>query len=212
VEPEKEVTMTSASIVWVVLIVWPVIAVVLAWVLARRGHDPWTWLVMGLLFGPLAILLAGYSARHEDEAVEVLAGPADHEDDRLDVLVGFDGSAESQAALRLAERLLGDRIDRLTLARVIPFDPGRFDDRDAQALLLKEARMLTDRPVGLEVIHGQPATALQSVARRDGYHLVVVGTAHQPSHLGSAARELAGSSSVPVLVAPAEHQPARSTR
>ncbi len=51
---------------------WLVIGLVLSLVMGRRGHDGFSWLVMGSLLGPLAIVLALNSSRHEQLGPTVL--------------------------------------------------------------------------------------------------------------------------------------------
>ena len=185
--------------------VWLLIGLSLAAVLGRRGHDPFGWLILGTLMGPVAILLALDSVEHdEQDVVNVVAPATRHPDGQVDVLVGFDGSAGSKAAVSVADCLFGDRVDRLTLVNVVPFDTGQIDDREARSKLLGAARATQRGGLGLEVAHGRPAVAMQQLAQRDHYDLVVVGTsADDRVHaLGDAAVDLARDSSVPVLLVP----------
>ena len=128
------------------------------------------------------------------------------------MLVGVDGSAGSKAAVSVAERLFGDRVDRLTLVNVVPFDTGHIDDREARSKLLEAARATQGGGIGLEVAHGRPAAAMQQLAQRDHYDVLVIGTStdDRVHALGDAAVDLARDSAVPVLLVPA--QPDRRER
>ena len=195
--------MSGDTLLLAVLLVWLLTGLVLAFVLGRRGHDPFAWLILGMLLGPLAIFLALYSVEHDErDVVEVVAPPLGHPQGQIDVLVGFDGSAGSRAAMSLADHLFGDRVDRLTLVNVVPFDTGHIDDREARSKLLDEVQV--PRGVGLEVVHGRPATAMQQLALRDRYDILVIGTsADDRVHaLGDVAVDLARDSAVPVLLVP----------
>lgn len=195
--------MTADAILLAVVIAWPVIGVCLWLVLGRRGHDGLGWLLLGAIFGPFAVLLAVESVEHEERLVaEVLAPPARHAQGALDVLVGFDGSSGARAAAAQAQQLFAGHIDRLTLAHVLPYDSALLDEHEARRLL-EDARR-TAPEVGLEVVHGRPATALHDLARRDGYDLIVVGTSRgdRVHLLGDAPVDLARRSSVPVLLVP----------
>ena len=166
--------MSDSVLLTVLLGVWLLTGLVLAVVLGRRGHDPFGWLVLGTLMGPVAIFLALDAVEHdEQDVVEVVAPPSGHSHGQVDVLVGFDGSAGSKAAVSVAERLFGDRVDRLTLVNVVPFDTGHIDDREARSKLLEAARATQGGGIGLEVAHGRPAAAMQQLAQRDHYDLLV---------------------------------------
>ena len=197
--------MSDSVLLAVVLGVWLLTGLVLAVVLGRRGKDPLGWLVLGALMGPVAIFLALDAVEHdEQDVVDVVAPPRGHSHGQVDVLVGFDGSAGSKAAVSEAERLFGDRVDRLTLVKVVPFDIGQIDDREARSKLLEAARASEGGGIGLEVAHGRPATAMQHLAESDHYDVLVIGTStdDRVHALGDAAVDLARESSVPVLLVP----------
>ncbi|HEX2064145.1 MAG TPA: universal stress protein [Acidimicrobiales bacterium] len=193
-----------SEIVIVVVPAWLVIGLALSAVLGRRGHDGFTWFLLGAVLGPLAIALAVDSWRHaEHPAPRTLAvSTGADEGTDVDVLVGFDGSGESLAALATAVDLLGPRLGRLTLATVIPYDGGRERDREAVAALERQAERVAGRAPGTEVLRGHPAQALTTRAIEGGYELLAVGTRGSGrAHLfGSAASELARTSKVPVLL------------
>ena len=64
----------SSNALFAVMAAWLAIGLVLALVLGRRGHDPFSWFVLGTLLGPLAIAFAFYAWRHEElRESEILA-------------------------------------------------------------------------------------------------------------------------------------------
>ena len=118
------------------------------------------------------------------------------------MLVGFDGSPGSRAATEAVVRLLGDRLGRLTLVTVIPFDGGVLVEQQARAALDREADRLGELAPGLEVVRGEPASALTAAAAAGGFDMIAAGTtgAGRAHLFGSAARHLAGRTGVPVLL------------
>jgi nucleotide-binding universal stress UspA family protein len=183
---------------------WFGIGVVLAAVLGRRGFDGFSWFVIGMVLGPMAVPIAWNCIRRDETLnTQVLAVPARAtRTGGVDVLVGFDGSAESTAALATATHLFGDRLGRLALATVVPFDEARDVETSATAALEAEAAELPELAPTLEIVRGHPATALAAAALEGGYDVLVVGTtgAGRAHLFGSAARELAHHSPVPVLL------------
>lgn len=186
--------------------VWLAIGLVLSIVMGRRGHNGFGWLVLGTVLGPLGIVLAIDAGRHEENLkAKALSGSAAPGGGigPVDVLVGYDGSAESSAAMDAVVGLLGERLGRLTVATVVPFGDIRQQERVAS----DELRQLRQRPTGpaptLEVLHGHPSAALSQYAIVGGYELIAVGTRGAgitKAFLGSAASELARDSKVPVLL------------
>jgi nucleotide-binding universal stress UspA family protein len=196
------------TVVLTILVTWLAIGVVLSVLLGRRGHSAFAWFVIGLMLGPLAIPIAVVAWRRgEDLDVEIVrpaSSPAgeDGGGDRVDVLVGFDGSAESRAALHAAIDLFGARLGRLTLATAIPYDGGIDDERHARQALAVEADRLSWLDPGIEVVHGRPGAALVAAAASGGYDLLSIGTtgAGRAHLFGSAARDVSHESKVPVLL------------
>jgi nucleotide-binding universal stress UspA family protein len=192
---------------------WLAIGLLLSVVMGRRGHDSFGWLVTGTLLGPLAVVLA-MDARRRAEMLQpatLRRRPAVPNSGPLDVLVGFDGSPESHAALDTVPKLLGDRLGRLTVATVVPYGELREQER----LATKALQGLAGRAVGvernLELLHGQPASALIKFAADGGYELIAIGTRGAgitKAIMGSAATQLAEGSTVPVLLVTAGEGPA----
>jgi nucleotide-binding universal stress UspA family protein len=195
------------------------IGLVLAIVMGRLGHSPFAWGLLGLVLGPIALLLALAAARGQQPWSRLVAagvpgsGP-------VDVLVGIDGSPESAAATTAALDLLGERVGRLTLVAVAELDDsvaGREQQERLQGELERQAEAVRvwlrehrqhDQgapPVVPELVlrSGQPAAVLDRIAAEDGYGLLVVGARGAGLSsvlLGSVATRLAARASVPVLV------------
>ncbi len=196
--------MSGTSILVLALTGWFAIGIVLVVVLGRHGHDRSTWFLLGAMLGPLAIALAVDAWRH-GEAMEpetIVATPLEHDETRVDVLVGFDQSPESRAAMASVLELFGDRLGRLLVVTVIPFDGGLGDERDARTALQREGERLAWLAPGLQLIRGEPATALVAAATEGGFDVIAVGTTGTGhAHLfGSTAGHLAHHSKVPVLL------------
>jgi nucleotide-binding universal stress UspA family protein len=203
--------MGSALFVWTVVALWAATGVTASIVMGRRGHHWYTWLLLGVVFGPLVVPIAinaARTARHDPlsrahRLSEGAMGPG-----AVDVLVGIDGSVESAAALRAALRLFADRIGRLTLAAVVDYDTATSGrpwgtERDATEELVRSAGSVTDREPGTVLLAGHPATALLKYATEEGYEVLFVGRrGHGASKalLGSTAMRLAQDGGVPVVV------------
>jgi nucleotide-binding universal stress UspA family protein len=182
---------------------WATIGAVLSILMGRRGHDAYAWLLLGMFLGPIALILAAYveGSPHRQEP-DILALPA-RGSGPVDVLVGFDGSAESRAAADCAVDLLGERIGRLTIARVVPFYGGSESQQLAQDTLAEEGARLRPREVGLEIVEGNPPAALSDLAAAAGYEVIAIGTRGaglSSELLGSTAVALARHSKLPVLL------------
>ena len=194
----------SPIVIMLVAAGWIGIGVTLAWLLGRRGHDGFSWFILGVILGPLAVALAVDSWRHDERTPSrtVVTPGTVQPDGGVDVLVGFDGSPDSRAAIGSAVELFGDRLGRLTLTTVISYDGGRDAERAALAGLDAEAERLAWLAPGLEIVRGHPSQALTAATTEGGYDVLVIGTkgAGRAHLFGSAASELARSSKVPVLL------------
>lgn len=185
--------------------VWVFIGVVLSLVMGRRGYYRFSWLVLGALLGPLAIVLALDSWRHHEQLAPtvLVEAPAARSSGTVDVLVGHDGSPEAAAVVEAAVELLGPRLGRLTLATVVPFDVGARSESLAAAALRRVADMPQTPSAELEILHGRPAEALQRRAIEGHYDLLTIGIRGDgvaKAMLGRTATELARGSKVPVLM------------
>ncbi|MDQ2826576.1 MAG: universal stress protein [Actinomycetota bacterium] len=187
---------------------WLAIGVLLGVAMGHPGHSGLSWLVLGTLLGPLAVVLALDSRRHDGALNPVLLTQAmiDHRAGCVDVLAGYDGSPESLAAIGAAADLLDPRLGRLTVTTVVPFDGGAEEEPRATAAL-RGLVGRAGRAGGLvpecTVLHGRPAEALRDWATHERYEMIAVGTrgaGFSKRILGSATSELARGSKVPVLL------------
>jgi nucleotide-binding universal stress UspA family protein len=196
------------------------IGFVLAIVMGRLGHSPFAWGLLGLLLGPIALLLALVEVRSERPWWSRLVASGDPGSGPVDVLVGIDGSPESAAATTAALELLGGRVGRLTLVAVTEVDDsvaGREerarlrDELERQAEAVRVWLQERDVPAQakqtvtpeLQLMSGPPARTLDTIAAEDGYGLLVVGARGAGMSsvlLGSVATRLSARASVPVLV------------
>jgi nucleotide-binding universal stress UspA family protein len=201
--------MDATLMLVLIAVAWVLIGAVVALVMGRRGFHAWSWLVAGVVLGPLSVPLAVSATRRTPPTLfravsEGMAGPGE-----VDVLVGVDGSDESRVALTSALDLLGTRIGRLTLAAVVDRDtaetPGLWEDEARAAACLEEmsGAVTTPRP-GTVLLEGSAAQALMGYASSEGYEMVAVGHRGRGASiavLGSVATRLAKDPSVPVLIA-----------
>jgi len=191
-----------STLVIVAAVAWLSIGLTLSLVMGRRGHDAFSWLILGTLFGPLGAIFAVEARDQERVRPEMVAHRESSGPGPIDVLVGLDGSPESRAALQAAVALLGPRLGRLTLATVVPYDSGVDRQETARATLEQQAA-LADGGARLELLHGRPAPALLERALTDGYDLLVLGTRGTgltKALLGSTAVDVAEGAKIPVLL------------
>jgi nucleotide-binding universal stress UspA family protein len=203
----------SALLLW--LVGWLATGVVVSLVMGRRGHDPFGWLLVGAILGPLALPVAISTARRPNVVRPPWRTAGRHGSGRVDVLVGIDGSPHAAAALDAAVDLLGPRLGRLTLVAVSTLDAtaarreeeARLGDelrRQAGRIQARLGAAGVDAAAELVLLRGQPAHTLTDYAAGHGYALLVVGTRGAGlTHrlLGSVAESLAAGTRVPVLLA-----------
>jgi hypothetical protein len=108
-----------------IAIAWGVIGLITSYVMGRRGHNPFGWLFLGAVFGPLVVPLAIGAARRARMTSQAVGVVGSRGEGPVDVLVGIDGSPQSAAALGAMCALLGPRLGRLTLAAVVSFEVPR---------------------------------------------------------------------------------------
>jgi nucleotide-binding universal stress UspA family protein len=193
------------------------IAFVLAVVMGRLGHSAFAWGLLGLVLGPIALVVALVTVRDTRPWSRLVAsgvpgsGP-------VDVLVGVDGSPQSAAATTAVLDLLGERVGRLALVAVTEIDAsvaGRQEqarlrgelERQAEAVQAWLQHLPTQaRPTAspeLVLRSGQPAQMLDRIAAEGGYGLLAVGARGAGLSrvvLGSVATKLAAGARVPVLI------------
>jgi nucleotide-binding universal stress UspA family protein len=215
--------MSFTVFLFLLMAIFAFIGVVLAVVMGRLGHSTFGWGLLGMVLGPIALLLALMAVKNERPWSRLVAGGAPGSGP-IDVLVGIDGSPESTAAATAALDLLGHRVGRLTLMAVATIDTSVAGRRE-QARLHHELRWQAERvqvwlqahlppqiqadeaseavSPKLVLRSGQPAAELERIAVEDGYGLLVVGArgaGFSRALLGSVATTLAAGARVPVLV------------
>lgn len=184
--------------------VWLALGAVAVVVMRSRGHDAFSWTVLFLFLGPLALPLAITADRHRP-----LPPAALNHAGVLDVLVADNGSADTEAALQLALGLFEGRMTSLTVAAVLDLEApttvrGHAAEREAQErldVLAQRATEATTAPVDTVILYGEPGHAFQEFAADHGYELIVTGHAARRSSQNVATRVTRGGS-VPVLVGP----------
>ena len=128
---------SSTAFLALLMVTFACIGLVLAVVMGRLGHSPFAWGLLGLLLGPIALLLALVEVRNERPWWTRLVASGDPGSGPVDVLVGIDGSPESAAATTAALELLGGRVGRLTLVAVTEVDDSTAG-REQRARLREE--------------------------------------------------------------------------
>jgi nucleotide-binding universal stress UspA family protein len=191
----------------IIALVWGLLGVSMAVVMGRRGHQPFMWLVLGIVFGPLVLPLAASAIRRDEPGLFERLSLGRVGTGSVDVLVGIDGSAQAEQALRKGVSLFGRRIGHLTLAAVLDYDVASGsvlaeDPQKAQRDLVRTAKATSPQPETV-VLSGRPAEALRKYAVEEAYDVIVVGRrGHGVNRvvLGSVASELARGDEVPVLI------------
>lgn len=198
---------SSEELFVIVALAWALLGVSMALAMGRRGHQPFMWLVLGIVFGPLVLPLGMMTLRHDEPGMVERLSQGRPGTGSVDVLVGIDGSAHAEKALRRVIELLGSRLGRLTLAAVLDYDVAAGsrlaeDHEQARGDLVHAANATSLRPETV-LLSGRPGEALRKYALEQGYEVIVVGRrGHGASRvlLGSVASELARGGEVPALI------------
>jgi nucleotide-binding universal stress UspA family protein len=199
----------STVAVWV-FVAWVALGLVVGWVMGRRGFEPYTWTLLGVVLGPIAVVIAvAWLVRPPSWEPQLLrAGDVDRRAGTIDVLVAWDGSPEARAALRAVESLVADRVGRLTFTRVVAIDapPDVVHAAEAELEAACEASDVGRSPSTV-LLRGQPAVALKEYAHRLGYDVLALGTrgvGRSHALLGSVASALVRGAGLPVVMASAD--------
>jgi nucleotide-binding universal stress UspA family protein len=198
--------MSFTGFALVVVIAWFAIGLGTSYLMARRGHDAFSWWLVGTALGPLAVGHVLDRILRERDRTDRSSGAARASSDRkVDVLVGIDGSSESEAAAAAACALLGERLGRVVLASVLPFDTPEWSEtrRDANMALELAAVRVPHVEVERVLLEGRPVEELARYAAVNGFRLLAVGSRGKgvsTALLGSVASRLARADGVPVLI------------
>ncbi|HEX5095188.1 MAG TPA: universal stress protein [Acidimicrobiia bacterium] len=203
--------MTATTFLLLFFFVWFVVGLATAAVMARRGHDLWTWVMLGLLMGPLVLALVIPAVHRESHlAPETRSlhhgggGPG-----AVSVLIGTDGSPDAEIAAATVSRLFGPQLGRVTVATVVDFDAADLAGAKA-TVTTRASELLEDTAALLEpvdadrvVLTGRPSDALLAYAIEHDVDLIVVGqrgAGLTPAVVGSTADQLVRQRRVPVLL------------
>ena len=189
-------------------------ALLVGYVMRRRGFDGYVWTLLGLFLGPIAIPVAIAFALRSPRRAPALVRPGGRAAaGPMDVLVGYDGSDAAADAVARVHDVFGDRIGRVAIARVTPLDAPPEEQRTAAHELAQIVDAHPELHAAAVVLAGEPAHALQDYASHGGYGLIVVGSRGSgwSTLLGSVASALARESVVPVLLVDAKRAALPST-
>lgn len=196
--------MDTTSLAVAVAAVWVLSGAVTGLWLVRRGHDV-RWIAIALMLGPIFVPIA---LERVDRGGPRPASGGQRSDSARSagvprVLVGWDGSAQSSAALDAAERLFGVT-GELVLAEVVAYEAAEDPDQVAVRSAREGLNVATrDSIAWHEVLVGAPADALTQFARQIDADVIVVGRRGRGLTrriLGSVSSSLLEQAHVPVLV------------
>lgn len=156
--------------------VWVIAGLVTAFALSRQGHDLRTTGALGFVFGPLFIPFARELRKDEEQAKAVLVEPGRTRDGPVNVLVNLRCPPAGAASVLPVLDLLGDRLGRLTLVRVLDFESMRdVEGRASAELELSCASLfLREYEPSLLLLPGHSVHAPQEHAAAEGFDAVIV--------------------------------------
>ena len=102
----RERDVSTDTLLIVLACIWVAIGVVIAVMMGRRGFSRWSWLVVGVVLGPLAVPIAVAATRDRRPPLVRRLSEGTAGTGGIDVLVGIDGFDASQAAARTALSIL----------------------------------------------------------------------------------------------------------
>lgn len=183
-----------------------VIAALSAYSASRWGRDPFGWLLLGTVLGPIGFLVL--VAIHRDDVRRsrpMLTGPGakGRSGPHTRILVAVDGSASSAEAVKHVVEHLGAAAQGVTVATVLPIEAANGVTAPVESLRRQRIEEEIDRHLssafasfraaGIScesvVRFGDPAGEILELAREGGYELIVMGR----RGLGGAAKMLLGS-------------------
>jgi len=182
---------------------WVTAGLLTAVVLSRQGHDLRSTGALGFVFGPLFIPFARELRRDEEQAKPVLVAPGRTKGGPVDVLINLRCPPAGAASVLPVLELLGPRLGRVTLVRVLDFESMKDDEERASAELeLSCASLfLGDYEPSLLLLPGHPLQAPQEHAAAEGFDAVIVVGGSRRAALRRRPRPAdAGDPEPPVLV------------
>ena len=155
---------------------WVIAGLLTAFALSRQGHDLRSTGALGFVFGPLFIPFARELRRDEEQAKPVLVAPGRTREGPVNVLVNLRCPPAGAASVLPVLHLLGHRLGRLTLVRVLDFESMTDDEERASAELeLSCASLfLGEYEPSLLLLPGHSLHAPQEHAAAEGFDAVIV--------------------------------------
>lgn len=160
----------------VFFVLWVTAGLVTAVILSRHGHDLRSNGAVGLVFGPLFIPFAMRLRRDEQAVKPVLVAEGRSRSGPVDVLVGLHGSPAGAASALPVLQLLGHRVGRVALARVLDFESIQDDDQRAaaEAELSCASLFLGEYEPSMLLLPGHPLHAAREHAAAAGFDAVIL--------------------------------------
>jgi hypothetical protein len=184
------------------VIVWLTIPLVLSRAMARRGYDRGSYLILGALFGPVAVAFAVMEVLDDaPEPPRILEdGQSGNGDLSILVVIGGEPTTPPPATILAG---LGPRLRRVGVAQVLPQGGPREDERRAERDL-REAATNLGHPE-LAVLFGRPDVAISRHAAARGYDVVFTSRPDPllSAHLNGSGRiHLRGDQGMPSVTRP----------
>jgi nucleotide-binding universal stress UspA family protein len=170
----------------------------------RWGRDPFGWLLVGAVLGPISliILLAEHYRDRETTRPTIVGGPAGRHP-QPSVLVAVDGSEMSNQAVEYVISRFGASLDAVTVVGVLPIERAegaeleegspRKDllEEDIEQHLGSACSMLHKAGISCTTVvrFGEPGEEILKLAAEEGAQLIVMGRRGR----GKAATMLLGS-------------------
>ena len=155
---------------------WVTAGLITAVALSRQGHDLRSTGALGLVFGPLFIPLARELRKNEEQAKPVLVAPGRTREGPVNVLVNLQCPPAGAASVLPILDMLGHRLGRVTLVRVLDFESMNDDEERASAELELSCASLFigEYEPSLLLLPGHPLHAPQDHAAAQGFDAVIV--------------------------------------
>lgn len=180
----------------VFLIVWVginlVFAAISAFLASRWGRDPFAWLLIGSVLGPIGLLLLLFERqRSSSEPAKTLASTGTRVAERGDprVLVAVDGSAISERAVQHVIDQFGTSLGEVSVVGVLPVERASGVGGEEGEVRTEVLEQETDRYLGVAcdtlrnagiacksiIRFGEPATEIIKLATELKSDLIVIG-------------------------------------
>lgn len=195
---------------WLIIVL--VTMIVMSYLALRWGRDPFGWLLLSAVLGPIAIvaLIGTRSADVERQRLPVRGTP--RAEGRTRIIVGSDGSTASTRIARHIVREMNQHSE-VVLVCVLPLEaePGTSEqaqrDLDARVAEMTGATLEALSAGGLKartvVVFGHPGEEIVRLAEREQADLIVVGrrgAGLSRALLGSVSDHVVQHATRPVLV------------